>query len=409
MTSIAVGPLRLRRQGARGLHRSERSGLPWWRPDGWWSEGPPWQSPCPLLRLWSREPSRTPTKLRAIGGEKVYTKVVFSSENSSSSTGKREVWCIPKSLFSREKKENTYTPKRLQGVCGGPLRGVLVYRFWPPKIKSDSKVQGRKRNPNPNFLVRISSGGVGVFRVNGWGPKKFGMSFETQGNQTFGRDVPGFCRDIPELPEKFEKRKFVFNFWPIKVTKKWLSGFPPKWLKSEPRSDFLTPQKATFVSLLGSKSHIWSHFWVTLRATLKVTFESLFIFLLLGVFLEDSQDHSLRREEKWEEPLNRLNAVLSLLQPLDRYSTSSVIGSAIGRPYLAPSRIHAQVRSDLFWTRVWCIPEFGAGLKVPFSRIFSFFLQFWGFEGEFKTCAEPRYAPNSGWNAFREEFSTALF
>ena len=31
--------------------------------------------------------------------------------------------------------------------------------------------QGRKRIPNPNFLVWISSGGVGVFHVKGWGPK----------------------------------------------------------------------------------------------------------------------------------------------------------------------------------------------------------------------------------------------
>ena len=31
--------------------------------------------------------------------------------------------------------------------------------------------QGGKRNPNPNFLVRIFSSGVGVFDVNGWGPK----------------------------------------------------------------------------------------------------------------------------------------------------------------------------------------------------------------------------------------------
>ena len=42
-------------------------------------------------------------------------------------------------------------------------------------------------------------------------------------------------------------------------------------------------------------------------------------------------------------PLNRLNAILSLLQPLDRYRTPSVIGSAIGRPYLALSRIQTQV------------------------------------------------------------------
>ena len=42
-------------------------------------------------------------------------------------------------------------------------------------------------------------------------------------------------------------------------------------------------------------------------------------------------------------PLNRLNAILSLLQSLDRYRTHSAIGNAIGRPYLALSRIHAQV------------------------------------------------------------------
>ena len=35
-------------------------------------------------------------------------------------------------------------------------------------------------------------------------------------------------------------------------------------------------------------------------------------------------------------PLNRLNALLSLLHPLDRYSTPSAIGSAIGRPLSRP-------------------------------------------------------------------------
>ena len=47
-------------------------------------------------------------------------------------------------------------------------------------------------------------------------------------------------------------------------------------------------------------------------------------------------------------------------------------------------------------------PGFGAyqglaqKIKVPFSRIFCLFLQFGGFEGDFKTHAKPRYAPNSG-------------
>ena len=40
--------------------------------------------------------------------------------------------------------------------------------------------------------------------------KKFGMSFETQGNQCFGQDILGFLLGYPGVPEKFEK-KFVFE------------------------------------------------------------------------------------------------------------------------------------------------------------------------------------------------------
>ena len=65
----------------------------------------------------------------------VYTKGVFSSENSSASTGKKRGLVYTKKPVSREKKENTYTPKSLQGVCGGPLRAALVYRFWPPTVR----------------------------------------------------------------------------------------------------------------------------------------------------------------------------------------------------------------------------------------------------------------------------------
>ena len=42
-------------------------------------------------------------------------------------------------------------------------------------------------------------------------------------------------------------------------------------------------------------------------------------------------------------PLNQLNAILSLLQPLDRYRTPSAIGSAIEGPYLVLSRFRAQL------------------------------------------------------------------
>ena len=42
--------------------------------------------------------------------------------------------------------------------------------------------------------------------------EEFGMSLETRETEPFWRDVAGFCPDIPEAPEKFEKIKFVFNF-----------------------------------------------------------------------------------------------------------------------------------------------------------------------------------------------------
>ena len=44
------------------------------------------------------------------------------------------------------------------------------------------------------------------------GAKKFGMPLETREIKLSWRDIPGFCRDIPKLPEKFEKKKFGFNF-----------------------------------------------------------------------------------------------------------------------------------------------------------------------------------------------------
>ena len=41
------------------------------------------------------------------------------------------------------------------------------------------------------------------------------MSLKTREIKLFGRDIPGFCWDIPAAPEKFEKKKFVFNSRPV--------------------------------------------------------------------------------------------------------------------------------------------------------------------------------------------------
>ena len=73
-------------------------------------------------------------------------------------------------------------------------------------------VSGKKKEPKPKLLgPDILRWGGGLPR-EGVGAEKFGTSLETRETKLFWRDIPGFCRDIQEMPEKFEKKKFVFNF-----------------------------------------------------------------------------------------------------------------------------------------------------------------------------------------------------
>ena len=49
------------------------------------------------------------------------------------------------------------------------------------------------KEPKPKLLgPGIFSWGGGLLREGGGGGQKFGMSLETQENQTFCRDIPGF-------------------------------------------------------------------------------------------------------------------------------------------------------------------------------------------------------------------------
>ena len=68
------------------------------------------------------------------------------------------------------------------------------------------EIQARKRNPNPNFLVRIFSGGVGVFHMKGWGPKSSVCPSKPRETKLLGGISRGYCWDIPGVPEKFEKK-----------------------------------------------------------------------------------------------------------------------------------------------------------------------------------------------------------
>ena len=49
--------------------------------------------------------------------------------------------------------------------------------------------------------------------MKGWVPKSAVCPSKPREDKLFGLDIPGFCRDIPELAHKFEKKKVVFNFF----------------------------------------------------------------------------------------------------------------------------------------------------------------------------------------------------
>ena len=74
---------------------------------------------------------------------------------------------------------------------------------------------GPKKEHKPKLLSPdIFRWGRGLPRERA-GAKKSGMSLKTSEIKLFGRDIPGFCWDIPAAPEEFEKKKFVLNFWPL--------------------------------------------------------------------------------------------------------------------------------------------------------------------------------------------------
>ena len=74
-----------------------------------------------------------------------------------------------------------------------------------PLIVETDRFQARERNPNPNFLVRIFSGGVGVFHVKGWGPKSLICPSKPEKSNFFGgisRDFAGISRKCPKSLRK---------------------------------------------------------------------------------------------------------------------------------------------------------------------------------------------------------------
>ena len=102
-------------------------------------------------------------------------------------------------------------------VCWEILREIwrgLSWVFADPQNKS-----GKKKEPKPKLLGPDVLGWGGGFPREGVGAEKFSMSLETRETKLFWRDILGFCRDIPEAPEKFEKKNCVQFSFPNKGQK----------------------------------------------------------------------------------------------------------------------------------------------------------------------------------------------
>ena len=62
--------------------------------------------------------------------------------------------------------------------------------------------------------------------MKGWGPKSSVCPSKPGKTLLFGWDIPGCCWDIPEVPEKFEKKKFCVQF-SSPIVKYWRVPNPP--------------------------------------------------------------------------------------------------------------------------------------------------------------------------------------
>ena len=95
--------------------------------------------------------------------------------------------------------------------CSKSLCKKTSCAFFVPYRRKEVQ-SGKKKEPKPKLFGPDNFGWGGGLPREAVGAEKFGRSLETREIKLFWRDIPGFCRDIPEVPEKFEKKKFVFNF-----------------------------------------------------------------------------------------------------------------------------------------------------------------------------------------------------
>ena len=112
-------------------------------------------------------------------------------------------------------------------------------------------IQARKRNPNPNFLVRISSWDGGLPR-EGWGPKSWVCPSKPGKSNFFGGISRGFARISRRCPKGLRNKKKVrVQFSSPNHTHR---GFAKGWFTSSCFENSVPGQKGCdFLDLLESQ------------------------------------------------------------------------------------------------------------------------------------------------------------
>ena len=110
---------------------------------------------------------------------------------------------IPLQNRAKSLSLNSHTAQILKYRLHVNLKGHIYYVSLDPQLLKSQlfESQGRKKNPNPNFLIRIFSGGVGVFHVEGWGPKSSVCPSKPRETKLFG----GISRILPGYPRNARK------------------------------------------------------------------------------------------------------------------------------------------------------------------------------------------------------------
>ena len=118
-----------------------------------------------------------------------------------------------KPLSNRYRWHNHHLSEQLQPLCANVKAKIAVTDVVTDASETAVRIawSGMKKQPKSKLLSPDIFRRGGVFHVKGWGPKSSVCLLKPGKSNFFWRDVPGFCRDIPGAPEKFEKKTFVFN------------------------------------------------------------------------------------------------------------------------------------------------------------------------------------------------------